>query len=122
MFNDADSRNRSGSLFHRSGPANPKAAAPIALFGTGRCNSRSIGWRRRLSRHFGLKCSDESQQNLDHVHVRQPECREIAISTSEELDVDFKQFHDIRTGTVLKDLFHGCLRHVFTKVVNDPHT
>ena len=26
MFSDADSRNRSGSLFHRSGPANPKMA------------------------------------------------------------------------------------------------
>ena len=27
----------------RSGPTNPKAAAPIAIFGTGRCNSRSLG-------------------------------------------------------------------------------
>ena len=53
MFSDADSRNRSGSLFHRSGPTNPKAAVPIAFFGTGRCNSRSLGWRKRLSRHFG---------------------------------------------------------------------
>ena len=34
MFSDADSRKRSGSLFHRSGPTIPKAAAPIALFGT----------------------------------------------------------------------------------------
>ena len=39
MFSDADFRNRSGSLFHRSGPANPKAAAPIALFGTGRTST-----------------------------------------------------------------------------------
>ena len=53
MFSDADSRNRSGSLFHRSGPTNPKVAAPIALFGTRRCSSRSLGWRKRLPRHFG---------------------------------------------------------------------
>ena len=50
MFINADSRNRSGSLFHRSGTTNPKAAA---LFGTRRCNSRSLGSRKRLSRHFG---------------------------------------------------------------------
>ena len=26
----------------------------ILIFGTGRCNSISLGWRKRLSRHFGL--------------------------------------------------------------------
>ena len=52
MFSDADFRNRSGRLFHRSGPTNPKAAVPIAFFGTGRCNSRSLGWRKRLSRQI----------------------------------------------------------------------
>ena len=41
MFSDADSRNRSGSLLHRSGPTNLKAAALIALFGTRRYNSSS---------------------------------------------------------------------------------
>ena len=69
MFSDADSRNRSGSLFHRSGPANPKAAAPIALFGTGRCNSRSIGWRRRLSRHFGSISLDRYAGAVPFMHL-----------------------------------------------------
>ena len=47
---------------------------------------------------------------------------EIAISTSEELDVDSKQFHDTRIWTVLKDLIQGYLRYVFIKVVYDPES
>ena len=54
-------------------------------------------------------CSDEAQQNHDHIHVRHPECREFATSTSEELDVDSKQFHDT-----------GNCRNLFTKIVYDP--
>ena len=46
----------------------------------------------------------------------------IATSTSGKRDVDSKQFHATRTRIVLKDLLQGCLRFVFTKVVNDPQS
>ena len=55
-------------------------------------------------------CSDEAEQNFDRIHVRHPECREVATSTSKELDVDSKQFHDKCTGN---------WRYVFIKVVYD---
>ena len=45
MYSDADPRNLSGSLFHGSGPTNPKAAALSDSLITGRCNSRSLSLR-----------------------------------------------------------------------------
>ena len=40
--------------------------------------------------------------------LRHPECREVATSTSEEHNVDSKQFHDTCTGN---------WRYVFTKAI-----
>ena len=54
-------------------------------------------------------CSDKPNQDFNNVQIKHPEARESAVATSEELAVQFKQFHDVYIRAVLEDLVQSGL-------------